>query len=411
MNNTLFVGIDISKRSNVATFMNCEGKVVGRLTFSNNGSGADRLVAKILSYYEKEDFEAIRIGMENTSVYSKNLVWFLYEHEALNEHKLSIIPLNAIMVANYKKSFLDMDKDDITDSFAIADFIRIRPGLLPFKLDDRQEALKIMTRSRYNYVQALSRMKSQFLTRLFLSFSEMEAGKPFYSIFSKTSLSLLEEEFTLDELAEKPISELVEFLQEKGGGKFQNPEEIAKVLKKAASSSYRVPAMVRESLNRTMASDMEIMRILENEIHNCDKNIEKLMKSVPAILVSIPGIGPVLAAGIMSEIGDISRFQKQESLGKMAGFKWKRNQSGKKEAEDKAAVLSGNKKLRYYLVEAANRVRIHDPVFEAYYRKKYAESKTHAHKRALILTARKLVRVIFYLLKENKLYKPDVGIS
>lgn len=304
-----------------------------------------------------------------------------------------------------------MDKDDITDSFAIADFIRIRPGLLPFKLDDRQEALKIMTRSRYNYVQALSRMKSQFLTRLFLSFSEMEAGKPFYSIFSKTSLSLLEEEFTLDELAEKPIPELVEFLQEKGGGKFQNPEEIAKVLKKVASSSYRVPAMVRESLNRTMASDMEIMRILENEIHNCDKNIEKLMKSVPAILVSIPGIGPVLAAGIMSEIGDISRFQKQESLGKMAGFKWKRNQSGKKESEDKAAVLSGNKKLRYYLVEAANRVRIHDPVFEAYYRKKYAESKTHAHKRALILTARKLVRVIFYLLKENKLYKPDVGIS
>lgn len=169
--------------------------------------------------------------------------------------------------------------------------------------------------------------------------------------------------------------------------------------------------MVRESLNRTMASDMEIMRILENEIYNCDKNIEKLMKSVPAILVSIPGIGPVLAAGIMSEIGDISRFQKQESLGKMAGFKWKRNQSGKKESEDKAAVLSGNKKLRYYLVEAANRVRIHDPVFEAYYRKKYAESKTHAHKRALILTARKLVRVIFYLLKENKLYKPDVGIS
>lgn len=88
------------------------------------------------------------------------------------------------------------------------------------------------------------------------------------------------------------------------------------------------------------------------------------MKSVPAILVSIPGIGPVLAAGIMSEIGDISRFQKQGSLGKMAGFKWKRNQSGKKESEDKAAVLSGNKKLRYYLVEAANRVRIHDPVLK-----------------------------------------------
>ena len=74
MNNTLFVGIDISKRSNVATFMNCEGKVVGRLTFSNNGSGADRLVAKILSYYEKEDFEAIRIGMETPPITART--WY-----------------------------------------------------------------------------------------------------------------------------------------------------------------------------------------------------------------------------------------------------------------------------------------------------------------------------------------------
>ncbi len=57
-------------------------------------------------------------------------------------------------------------------------------------------------------------------------------------------------------------------------------------------------------------------------------------------------------------------------------------------------------------MEAANSVRVHDPVFAEYYAKKKAEPKQFAHKRALALTARKLVRLVFYLLKTNQLYQP-----
>lgn len=74
MNNTLFVGIDISKRSNVATFMNCEGKVVGRLTFSNSGSGADRLVAKILSYYEREILKQLGLAWKTPPFTAR--IWY-----------------------------------------------------------------------------------------------------------------------------------------------------------------------------------------------------------------------------------------------------------------------------------------------------------------------------------------------
>jgi hypothetical protein len=52
---------------------------------------------------------------------------------------------------------------------------------------------------------------------------------------------------------------------------------------------------------------------------------------------------------------------------------------------------------------------VHDPVFAEYYAKKKAEPKQFAHKRALALTARKLVRLVFFLLKTNQLYQPKGG--
>ena len=69
-------------------------------------------------------------------------------------------------------------------------------------------------------------------------------------------------------------------------------------------------------------------------------------------------------------------------------------------------IHSGNRYLRYYLVEAANKVRQHDPDYAAFYAEKLSEAKTTPQKRALVLTARKLVRLVYALLRDNKLYTP-----
>jgi len=53
---------------------------------------------------------------------------------------------------------------------------------------------------------------------------------------------------------------------------------------------------------------------------------------------------------------------------------------------------------------------VHDPVFAEYYAKKKAEPKVYAEKRALALTARKLVRLVDYLLRTNRLYEAKGGI-
>ena len=111
-----------------------------------------------------------------------------------------------------------------------------------------------------------------------------------------------------------------------------------------------------------------------------------------------------MAAGIMAEIGDIHIFKSQESLAKYAGLVWHENQSGQFKADDTPMSKAGNSYLRYYLLEATSHIRIHCPEYGEYYSKKYAEVKTHQHKRALALTARKAIKLIFGLLARNQLY-------
>ena len=83
---------------------------------------------------------------------------------------------------------------------------------------------------------------------------------------------------------------------------------------------------------------------------------------------------------------------------------WTQHQSSEFEAETTHLIKSGNRYLRYYLLEAANSVRRCDSEFQRYYDLKFHEVNRFQHKRALALTARKLVRLVFRLLKDNRLY-------
>ncbi|EGL81462.1 transposase IS116/IS110/IS902 family protein [Caldalkalibacillus thermarum TA2.A1] len=130
------------------------------------------------------------------------------------------------------------------------------------------------------------------------------------------------------------------------------------------------------------------------------------MKGIPETLTSVKGIGPVFAAGIIAEIAGIKRFKNHDALAKYAGLVWNQHQSGEFEAQETARAQTGNKYLRYYLVQAADKVRHHDVEYKSFYQKKFDEVPKHQHKRALVLTARKLVRLVYALLSTNKLYTP-----
>jgi transposase len=172
--------------------------------------------------------------------------------------------------------------------------------------------------------------------------------------------------------------------------------------------SYNLPQPLNNSINQVLSVSIANIRTLKEPIKTLDKAIEKQLELIPnsKILLSIKGIGQVYSAGIISEIANINRFDSHAALAKYAGIAWKENKSGNFNGEITNLVKSGNRYLRYYLLEAADSLRKCDSEFRRFYNLKCKEVNRFQYKRALALTARKFVRLVFRLLKDNRLYTP-----
>jgi predicted flap endonuclease-1-like 5' DNA nuclease len=303
----------------------------------------------------------------------------------------------------------DLPKTDDIDAWIIAEHLRFGRINKEVYMDERYKALQKLTRARFHTVQNLAREKNWFLNNLFLKFSSLAQEKIFSDTFGATSSSVIEEFFSVDEISYMPIEELVEFINKKGKGRFANPDEIAAAVQKAARSSYRLPKTVTHSVNQVLAVSFSAIKAYKEQLKIFDKAIEEQIKLIPNPLTSIKGIGPVYSAGIIAEIGDIHRFKDHAALAKFAGISWTKHQSGNFTASNTKLIKFGNRYLRYYFMEATNKVRLHDHELKRFYELKYSQTPKTAHKRALALTARKFVRLVYALLHSNRLYIPPKG--
>jgi len=401
----LFVGINVSSEDLKVCIMNQDGDTLKSFSVENNLNGASFLRNQVVALADKHSSQEVQIGMESTSVYSWHPAMFLNEDEALRKRQAKVYTINAKLIQKFKEAYVDLDKTDNIDAWIVAD--RLRFGRLPLTIITKEQyvALQRLTRMRYRLAHNLTREKQYFLQNLFIKCnafkSEVES-----SAFGNAMMELFLEKYSIDEIASMDTAALADYLKEKGKNRFPDPESVAKCIQKAARSSYRLSKCVEDSIDILLATSIEAIRSIKAQIKQLDKAIEKLLDGIPNTLKTIPGIGPVYCAGILAEIGDITRFKDQVSLAKYAGLSWSKHQSGKFEAEETKLIRSGNRYLRYYLVEAANSVRRHEPEFCRYYQKKYHEVTKHQHKRALVLTARKLVRLIDTLLRNDQIYTP-----
>lgn len=406
--NPLFVGIDVSSRNNVAYLMNPDGSKHSSFSVQNNLGGAKLLSERIVSALSSMQLEHVVIGLEATSIYGDSLVYALREDGRLGRFQRKIHVLNPKQVKKFKEAYPDLPKNDFVDAFVIADHLRFGRIAREVYMDDyRYQALRTLTRARFDVIQNLTREKQRFANYLFLKCSGMAQDKDIQNT-SATTIALMERFETVDDLANADLDELTAFLEEKGRN-FADPATKAKAIKVAARNSYRLPSTVNNSVNQAMSVSIASMRALEKQVKILDKAIEQQFEIIPNPLTSIPGIGKVYSAGIIAEIGDIHRFDSQASIAKFAGLVWTQHQSGDFEAEHSQMIKTGNRYLRYYLLEAANSVRRCDSEFRRYYDLKFKEVNRFRHKRALALTARKLVRLVFRLLKDNRLYIPPEG--
>ena len=408
--NTLYVGIDVSSKNNVIYLMKPDGSKHSNFKVANSLNGSKELVKRIISALNSLELTSLSIGLEATSVYGDNLIYFLREDGSIATYDKQIHVLNPKQVKKFKDSYNDLPKNDYIDSFVIADCLRFGRINKEVYLDDyRFKALQNLTRARYFAVQNLTREKQRFLNYLFMKYSSMTQEKVFSRKYCTTAFAVYEEFESAEQLAEMDLHDLTEFIKEKGKNRFSDPDAVAKAIQKAARGSYRLPKTINDSVNQVLSISISSMRALEAQIKEFDRAIEEQIKLIPNTLQSIPGIGPVYTAGIIAEVGDINRFKNQSSMAKYAGLTWSQHQSGDFEAEHTHLIQSGNRFLKYYLCEGAWSHVCCDAEYKRFYDIKYKEVNRNQHKRALALTARKFARLVYSMLKTNQLYKAPVS--
>jgi Transposase IS116/IS110/IS902 family/Transposase len=401
-----YVGLDVSQAEARVCFLLADGaEPHPRWTIPNTQPGADALSTELARLGQLHHIDHLRIAVEATGLLWWHLAVALKDAATLAPFAPHIYALNPQLVHTFRDNFGALPKSDHADAFLIAERLRYGRQLpAPYQLDARYAPLQRLTRFRCHLVQNLAREKSYFLSFLFLTFSTYGQVEPFGDPFGATSCAVLEE-FTTDELAQQELSDLATYLHQHGRGRFADPDALAATLQRAARDSYRLDKVLQEPLRLVLGTTMATIRTLQQQLKAVDKTIAQELATIPHTLATVPGLGPVWSAGLIAELGDITRFADDGAMAQYAGLTWESYQSGGFQADDTAMTKRGNSYLRYYLVEAANSVRTHCPEYGQYYAAKYAETTRHAHKRALVLTARKLVRLLEVLLREGRIYQ------
>src|SRR5690606_22734015 len=232
----LFVGLDVSSFDIKVCFLNGEGEQLASFTVSNDLPGATQLRNKILKTAKDQDVTILRIGLESTSVYSFHPSMFLHNDESIRALGGQVLVMNPKQIANFKKSYSDMDKTDEIDAFVIADYLRF--GRLPMSVvkEEQYVALQQLTRARYNIVRQITQEKHRF--HQYLSYKcNTFTEKVESSDFGKAMTDLFLENYSLEELSQMPLEELADYLRIKGRNRFPDPKKVAKSIQRAVRSS------------------------------------------------------------------------------------------------------------------------------------------------------------------------------
>ena len=407
MPNVAYLGLDISQADVSVCFLLTDGREpVPRWTVANTQPGADRLSPTVAQLCQTHQVDELRIGVEATGLLWWHLVCVLNAAPPLLPFRPHVYVLNPHLVETFRRNYGALPKTDRADAFLIAERIRFGRQLPPpFQVDVRYAPLQRLTRFRFHLAHNLAREKSYFLSFLFLTFSSFGQVEPFGDPFGATSSAVLSE-LTTEELAQQSLEDLAAYLQTHGHGRFADPAALAETLQQAARDAYRLDKVLAEPLRIVLSTTLANIRSLTAQLKTLNQTIAAELQPIPQTLDSVPGLGPVWTAGLIAELGDVSRFADDDAIAQFAGLTWPAHESGQFQAEDTHLSQRGNSYLRYYLVEGANSVRRHCPEYAEYYTAKYAETLKHPHQRALVLTARKLVRLIDALLRSKALYQP-----
>jgi transposase len=159
-----------------------------------------------------------------------------------------------------------------------------------------------------------------------------------------------------------------------------------------------------EAQDTKIKAYLAVMGSVQEQMRSADIKIKELNKKDPRanLLTSIYGIGEFAARLLLSEIGEISRFQSAKHLKSYAGIIPSLHQSGLTYKHGHI-TKQGSKYIRWVLVQCAHvAVRKEGSRFQRFF---FKVAQRKGKKIAIVATAAKMLDIIYFLLSTNQVYK------
>lgn len=382
-----YVGIDISKYKHDFCIISNTGEViVENSSFENNKKGFQSLLEQLKPY----DKSQVHIAFEATGHYSMNLELFLIDKE------FSFMKINPLIIKQFFKTrSLRRTKTDKADALNIAEYLMSVPYKPNSLLLYHIYSLKSLCRTREQLIKERSKFAVLLTNELDKSFPEL---KPFFNnIISSTLLFILDKYKNPSHIALMKDYDSIRCISR---GKFTYAK-FAK-LKELAKNTV---GYHDDNTDLLISTYVSLYNYFNDKIVPIDKQISTIIKELNPSILSIPGIGEISAASIISEYGDISCFSSPAKMLAFAGLEPSINQSGTLESNGKM-VKHGSGHLRYVLMNTSLTLLKFNPIFYDFYLKKRSEGKPH--RVALSHVCKKLVRLIYTLETKHVDFDPSL---
>lgn len=387
----VWVGIDVGKTTHHAFAMDTDGKVVFSQKVTNDQAAIEHLVARAARTASE-----VRWAVDLTSTAAALLLAVL----VTTGQRVVYVP--GRVVNRMTGVFRGEAKSDAKDARVIAETARMRTDLTELSTpDDLVVELTRLTAHREDlmadWVRGINRLRD-LLTSIFPALERAFA----YS--TRSALILIAGFQTPEAIRAAGEGGLTRYLSDNGAWPKGIPSMVDKALAAAATQTVRLPgeattAVLIKRLARQLLD-------LDREIKDTDKLIKDRFRTHPqaAIIESLPGLGPILGAEfVVATSGDLAAFTTSGRLASYAGLVPVPQDSGRVTGNLRRPKRYNRKLRRVFYMAALSSIKSSGPS-RTFYDKKRGERLIHTQ--ALLALARRLVDVLWALLRDGRTFTP-----
>lgn len=387
----VWVGIDAGKFAHHAVAVDGDGRTLWSVRVPNSQDAVEKLVDRA-----RKSGSDVRWAVDLTCAAASLLLAVLISGDQ------QVVYVPGRVVNRMSGAFAGEGKSDAKDARVIAETARLRRDLTAVESPDELVAeLSRLVAHRADlmadWVRGINRLR-ELLTSVFPGLERA------FDYSTRSALILVAGYCTPEDIREAGREGLSAYLHAHQAHRPSIPTMVSKALDAAAGQTLRLPG--QSTTGMLIATQARKLLDLDREIKDLNKLLTSRFRSHPQaeIIESLPGMGPILGAEfIAATAGDLAAFNNSDRLATYAGLAPVPADSGRR-----TGIMHRPKRYHrglrrvFYMAAMAN-LRIDGPSRTYYQRKR---SERQRHNQALIALARRLVNVLWALLRDNRHYQP-----